>query len=421
MTFPSIPAQAPILLRGAPLSAPKRFQGTTHRICSPEQTLERIRPLAPRAGVTRVADITGLDRVGIPVTLAIRPNARSLVGSSGKGTTTAAATASGLMEAIEIHHAEHPILRPFLRSHRELEREGASVAEVERLPLSRGSAFHPDLPLEWVWGFDLIRRAEAPVPFQCVHLSGKRPGGRQLRSSVFQSSSNGLASGNHPLEAIAAGLYEVVERDAVTLDRIRESAGEAPDLIDLDRVPWPEVTELVERCRAARLRLLVADITSDIGLPTYRATLLDEQRNVGAYGGSGTHLDPRIAMIRAITEAVQSRCVIIAGSRDDLFTAEHQRNRRHDDRLRFELRVRHEATARLPERESAATDSFEGDVARILAALEARGLDRAVVVDLAQPEFGLDVVRVHVPGLEGHAKFSFWAPGPRGRARLAAA
>src|SRR4051812_2635964 len=127
----------PVVIRGTPLCAPKLFTGTTHRVCSPEETLARVQPVAPLAGVTRVADITGLDRLGVPVTLAIRPNARTLVGSSGKGTTQVAATVSGLMEAIEIHHAEHPQLRPEVHTHRELERTGAPVAPRHRLPLSR--------------------------------------------------------------------------------------------------------------------------------------------------------------------------------------------------------------------------------------------------------------------------------------------
>ena len=407
----------------AELTAPKRFQGTTHRVCSPRDTLARIQPLAGSAGVTRVADITGLDRIGIPVTLAIRPNARSLVGSSGKGTSLLNATVSGLMEAIEIHHAENPSLAVERHTHRSLESAGVPVAPAARLPLSRLSTFTVDVELPWTWGWDIARGVATAVPYQTVHLAGPRAsaGPGVLRDSMFQVSSNGLASGNHPLEAIAAGLYEVVERDAVTLDRIRESSGEPPDLIDLDAVPWAAVAELVAQIRAAGADVLVGDITSDIGIPTYRATLLDRQRNVGAYGGFGTHLDPAVAMVRAITEAVQSRCVIIAGSRDDLFTAEHERNRRLDDAARYDERRRHEATARPPERESAATDSFEGDIALVLARLDAAGLDQAIVVDLGLADFGLDVVRVIVPGLEGHAKFSFWTPGERGRRALAAA
>ena len=50
----------------------------THRVVDPETTLARVMPLAPRMGVTRVAVLTGLDNIGIPVAAAVRPNSRSI-------------------------------------------------------------------------------------------------------------------------------------------------------------------------------------------------------------------------------------------------------------------------------------------------------------------------------------------------------
>src|SRR5580704_5519725 len=77
----------PVLLRGEPHRAAKRFLQGTHRAVDPGEMLERIRPVLPLAGVTRLADITGLDRLGVPVTLALRPNSPTIVCSSGKGLT----------------------------------------------------------------------------------------------------------------------------------------------------------------------------------------------------------------------------------------------------------------------------------------------------------------------------------------------
>jgi len=51
-------------------------------------------------GITRVANVTGLDHVGIPVVMACRPNARGLAVSQGKGLTLDAAKASAVMESI---------------------------------------------------------------------------------------------------------------------------------------------------------------------------------------------------------------------------------------------------------------------------------------------------------------------------------
>src|SRR5436309_4237662 len=85
----------------------KGFTYGTHRSCSPAETWERIKPHFAKAGLTRVADITGLDRVGIPVTLAYRPDSPTMASSTGKGLTLEAALVSGAMEAMELYHAEH--------------------------------------------------------------------------------------------------------------------------------------------------------------------------------------------------------------------------------------------------------------------------------------------------------------------------
>src|SRR5688500_15077841 len=88
-----------IEFRGRSYRSAKAFRAGTHRVQSPAETLDLIRPYLTRAGVTRIADVTGLDRVGVPTTLAIRPNAPTMACSSGKGVTLDQAYVSGAMEA----------------------------------------------------------------------------------------------------------------------------------------------------------------------------------------------------------------------------------------------------------------------------------------------------------------------------------
>ena len=57
----------------------------THRLVAPNATLERVRPFMAVMGITRVANVTGLDTIGIPVVMVVRPNSRSLAVSQGKG------------------------------------------------------------------------------------------------------------------------------------------------------------------------------------------------------------------------------------------------------------------------------------------------------------------------------------------------
>src|SRR5262249_21130293 len=68
--------------------------------------LGRLLPMIDRLGITRIGNITGLDRVGIPVMQAIRPLSLSNSVAQGKGATPEAAAVSAILEAAECFFAE---------------------------------------------------------------------------------------------------------------------------------------------------------------------------------------------------------------------------------------------------------------------------------------------------------------------------
>src|SRR3989338_8482029 len=74
----------------------------------PTQTLERLFPVMEKIGVTRVADVTGMDKVGIPVITCIRPYSKNISVSQGKGLTFELAQISAMMEAVESFYLENP-------------------------------------------------------------------------------------------------------------------------------------------------------------------------------------------------------------------------------------------------------------------------------------------------------------------------
>jgi len=400
----------PVLHRGVPHRAAKLYAGSTHRACPPAETLERVLPVTHLAGITRLADVTGLDRIGIPVILAMRPNAPTLANSSGKGFSKIDATVSAVMEGIELCCAEEEEHFPFDvvdATYDELDRAGLAPP-LELLPLSRHSLFHRGVPERWVLAWDLIAQREAAVPFETVtmcpgHGVTKRP----LRLS-FQPGSNGLASGNVFLEAVCSALAELIERDAVAC------ASTAAKVVALETVPHDRVRELLERLAAKAITVVLFDLTSDTDVPTFEARLIDEAIPMtGVAGGYGAHLHPEVAMLRAITEAVQGRAVYISGSRDDLTWFEHFRLQSgRTERLRGLAR---QAGSDVSGIESRATGSFEGDCHALLDAIRRVGLPSATVVDLSRPELGVAAVRVAVPGLEGYHSSDQYAPGPRAR------
>ena len=353
-----------------------------------------------------MADVTGLDPIGIPVWLAIRPNAPTLTIASGKGATADAARASAVMEAIEIWHAE--IARPAQVTCPYVDLPSDARPALADLPLTREGLFHPDLLQPWAAGLNLLDDQPAYAPAVMVGF------GRTYTSNVelfcFPIGSNGLASGNTWDEAVASALYEVIERDAVACVLAAAVAGVArPPRVTPAAFPDP-VRELGARIARAGSALKVWDYTTDLSVPVFAAEVTDPTGRVpGRFAGWGAHLDPAVALTRAVTEAVQSRVVYVAGARDDL---KRTRSRPEVDRPGLPESVEPECD-RLPP--SAAGESAGDDVRILLRRLAAAGFRHATAFDLSRPEWPVRVARVVVPGLEGYL-YPNYRPGRRARA-----
>ncbi|MFD1627793.1 YcaO-like family protein [Azospirillum griseum] len=412
MTDHSSPQVEPgIRLGSAMHRATKRFFQGTHRTATPDETLARISPHLARCGITRLADVTGLDRLGIHTVLGHRPNSPTLSGSAGKGFSLVAATVSAAMEAIEFHHAENVRL-PYVEACWNDLPPDARIP-VERLPGTKNGSFRADRPEFWTWGWDLLSNRPVAAPWSSVALYGFPVPNAGVRS-LCAMGTNGLASGNHILEAVAAGLYEVIERDSVACWRfVSERMGLALPRVDLRTVDSPVVQDLLRRFDEAGICPLLYDVTTEMGVPTFSATVYDRDvRKSGMHRGYGTHLEPAVAMSRALTEAVQSRLVLIAGSRDDFFRRDLQRNQNGDGTAEVQRIESQPATVDARRHPDRSTPTFEGDIALLLGALRHCGVEQVLVFDLTLPEIGIPVIRVVVPGLEGYG-FDFYTPGAR--------
>jgi ribosomal protein S12 methylthiotransferase accessory factor len=375
----------------------------------PEETLARIRPHLARAAITRIGDITGLDTIGVPVAVAVRPASATITVESGKGLTWIAAMTSAAMEGIERFVAEiDPLVDEF-----------APVGEVadrlpipaDRFPMFRHASVSPHRSYEWTRMHDLRTDQPFLVPADLVHLPVGRAAVRFAHP--WFPSSNGLASGNHFPEAVCAALYEVVERDATWCWQTAFRKGTSPLVVDQATIDGPAIRQLLETLDRAGVDAHILWCPTDIGVPTFLAFVVDRERGAGTYKGYGCHLDPEIAMIRAVTEAVQSRTVFVAGARDDLLRPVYEANKRAEGLtdagpLRGGDIV---STSELPNR---ATRSFHGDIAVMLALLGRAGFELVLVRELDASSFESSVVRVVVPGLAPY-QFQWVAAGERAR------
>ena len=373
-------------------SSPKVYRGWTERSCTPEETLERIEKFVPDAGITRVADITDLDRIGIPVYSCIRPAAAEGAISvyNGKGGTEAEAKVAGIMEGIERYSAEAVPrdLAPY--SYATMRLNGEKPIDPESLILPVTTDATQEIP--WVKGFDLVDKEEVSVPFCAVVHPNP-----YYMPTLFRTSSNGVASGNTLEEAIFYALTEVIERDAWSLVETTRNTGKK--LTDLP----PRAAEMAAKFTDAGVEVTLRDITSDIGVPTVAAVADDVQMKDPRLLmiGMGTHTNPEIAMIRALSEVAQSRATQIHGAREDATIAQFREVMGYDRVKRINAYwFRGDEYEPASAIKSCASDDFKTDIEEIVSRLAACGLDRVIVCDLTDPEIQIPVVRVIVPGME---------------------
>ena len=367
-----------------------------------------------RMGITRIGNITGLDRIGIPVAVAVRPNSRSVSVSQGKGLELPQAMASALMEAAEGFHAEE--IGPCRRvAYGDL---AATDTVVDPASLCAGiRPFDASVPISWIEGYDVLSREPCWVPAEIVHTDYtlRRPDG------FFLCGSNGLASGNHPVEAINAALYEVVERDAVACWIAKPIQQRASCTLDLASTDDPDCRALLDRYATARIAVRVWDVTTDIEIAAFLCEIRDlapgDPRRLRRFHGSGCHADRGIALARALTEAAQTRLTYIAGIRDDLSPEEYEEPAGSEiaDALMDAL-AKESGPVRFGEAPSFAADDLAEDLRWAIGRLQAIGIERAIAVDLTRPDLAIPVVRLVIPGVEWDPHHPNYRPGQRAQA-----
>jgi len=372
---------------------PVRYIGCTHRAVRPSETLKAFGNKLSMIGVTRITEITHLDRIGIPVFSAIRPTAEDGAVSiyAGKGATRTQARASAMMEAFERYSAERKPEDETFTAHP----EDCDGLDPESLILPGSTDLKSEL--EWINAENLTGDEEVPVPANAVFHPYNPPEGCM---SLFRSNTNGLASGNAREEAIFHGLMEVIERDAWSLFEARRGPKVEVDCSGTDN---DIISGLLEKFHAAGVEVTLVDLTADTGVATVAAVADDTVLRDPALltMGVGTHLDPEIAVIRALTEVAQSRATQIHGTREDTVRAEFMRRAGYErmKRLNRHWFSEPEDTITLDEMEDLSTRSFRGDLEITLRKLRESGLEDVFYVDLTR-DVGVPVVRVIVPGLE---------------------
>jgi len=389
--------------------------------CSAAAALERYRIAGHAMGLTRLAPVTGLDRLGIPVAAAFRPNAPSVSVNHGKGLTLTAAKASALGEALELWHAESPDLPVIEASPADLRRR-SRVAPIYELPQRAGSTIDEDRPLHWVTGRGLWDGAPVMVPLASVCMDLAKPA--YPGSDQFAASSSGLGTGLSRDAALLHALCEVVERDAHAVWLLRGNSLASVTPVSPAAAPGPLSRAVMERIDDAGLAVGLADITSDIRIPCILTVLMDKGgRNPSETPfalGTACHPHPETALIKALTEAAQMRLLQITALRDDLTAADYRESNSRIWHLASSALQEDTDTFMLPEGETTPDTRSALQVAQ--KTLAQAWSAQPVLVDLSRDEIGVPVVKLLVPGLEDGVDLATHRLGQRGlQARLESA
>lgn len=431
----------PILLKSQ-----KKLRGKlSSRIISVEETIKTILPVSSSIGITRLADITNMDILGIPNFSAVLPGTEDYIWVySGKGPTRMDAKASALMESIERYSSLPSGNRKKMiqGSYKELSKVSKTLHPsnvVEPMILE----YDDEMIMDFLSGYDLINneRILVPAPLALFRYSPKPPA---INPFAYHHT-NGLASGNVLEEAICHSLCELIERDATSLAELNASAlpynflrtmtkylsdnglqidpvdgtqfvdddSKYPD-VDISNIDFKPISNLVKKFNDAKIPLIIKDITSPIGVPTFNASSIEWITEDYGYlaEGHGTHPDARIALLRAITEVSQTRAANIQGARDDLRKISYG-NSNSDEKKTWQF-MKSKNTIQFLDIKSFINDDILDDINFILSRLVSNGLKQVIVVDLTNPQIMIPVVRTIVPGLETF-KITKAIIGKRGR------
>jgi ribosomal protein S12 methylthiotransferase accessory factor len=391
----------------------RKASNSFDRTVPPSETVKRLMQMREHFGITRVSDLTGLDDLGIPVHVAVRPrSSMSTSVHSGKGLTAEDSLASALAEAIELDCAERFLPADLVRgSFNEVSRRYATFRP--RLGIPGRPEIPAEMELNWVWVENLLAAPSAAKGLLPLDLFRQGKADHPPRELMAECSSNGLASGNIREEAICHALDELVERDALHqflyqakyLQRdLRGQYGR----IKLATLP-PQAMSLATRVLDSARTLRLMDLTSDIRIPVVAAL-------VGQSAGFGASLSAERAIVRAITEAVQTSAINIAGAREDLAPGARD-PRIHDDWRRNAYRIKQlvedpycpeRSYEKLPSRSTAFVDE---DLHLTLEILQDAGIDQVLVCDIGDESCSnFAVVKIFIPGLE---QYRHDAIGPR--------
>lgn len=377
-------------------SCPKVYILETHRSRTPDSTLSFVEKVKDTAGMLSFRNATEVDRIGISVFTCdrMRPDG-SKTSHTGKGVSPIQAQVSITMEAIERYCSEYreEYGGKLLWGSFSALGKKFNILDPREMILSRRGDYSHEKEISWVWGHDLASDKEILVPACAVYHPFPQHG-----TFLFNTHTNGIAAGNTYEEAVIHGLAELIERDAWSIAKYTHAYNDA---LFMENEPGNEfIIDVLERFEKADIEIVTKDLTTDIDVPVIAAFSRDLMyREMVPIDGFGAHLDPRVALVRALLEIATTRALFLqkfglSGLCDT--SPLYLQGEGYEDDPRFYAYRR----KGLNELDRGYSDDIREDVEEMIARLSAAGLERVIAIDLQREDIGMPTVRMIVPGLE---------------------
>lgn len=422
-------------------SHPKKFtEDGGHRVATPEETFAKYAEhISPVTGIvnnlSRLTPQTNLihsyhaghnTAAHYQSLMALQRGLRSKAG--GKGKTDIQAKVSGLCEAVERYSgvfqgyehrirssykalgdkAIHPNACTHYSPHQYENREfwNKYAGGFHTVPMQLDETAE----IDWSPVWSLTHGTYKYLPSAYLYYNYMRDG----HEFFVWADSNGNASGNTLEEAILQGFFELVERDAVAIwwyNRLQMPG------VDLSTFEDPWIDQLLKHYKTLNREVWVLDLTNDLGIPVFGAlTRRTDKPAEDIIVGFGAHFDPKLALLRALTEINQFMPAVMD------VPAEGPANYRFDDPhilqwwqnatianqpyLLPDANVSHHKRT---DYKVIQNQDLLDDVLACKQIVESKGLEMLVQVQ-TRPDIGMPVAKVIVPGLR-----HFWARFGEGR------
>lgn len=273
---------------------------------------DRFRAALP-PGETGDFDISGADRIGVPVVAAdhVGPGLPQN-GGMGYGHTSEVARTGALGELAEqmVMH-EHlrrrtPRRASYAQLHRELGERG--VVDPRALVLPAGTVVDDEQPRDWLPALRWRTGETVLVPAEFAATSGASLPGQDPAERLITIISNGNGAGDTAERAVAHGLLELLQRDG---NGTEFRALDRGIVLDLDGVRDPVTLAVLDRMRQAGIEVLPKLASTQFGLADVHVVGIDNDPDVDALAvtacGEAVHPDREVALRKALLEYASAR------------------------------------------------------------------------------------------------------------------